>query len=190
MNLKQLAIVSLAFFFAVSLINADEINYVVSTNASGSLGGVQFTDQLVTISAVGDTDNVQTNGDVNFLLTDIFVTVAIDGLGSAVFVDAIQAVSNNNSELAGFGNTSNSTGLIFVNDPVFETYDLRSEIGPITATAFINAATHVTDAGNLFLFGETVIGSYEASITAVPEPSSTFALAMLMTAVGCRRRKP
>ena len=189
MNLKQLAIVSLAFFFAVSLINADEINYVVSTNASGSLGGVQFTDQLITISAVGDTDNVQTNGDVNFLLTDIFVTVEIDGLGSAVFVDAIQAVSNNNSELAGFGNTSNSTGLIFVNDPVFETYDLRSEIGPITATAFINAATHVTDAGNLFLIGATASGSFEASFTAVPEPNSMFALTLVLTSVVCRRKR-
>lgn len=188
MNLRPLAISCQSVFFFVSLVAADEINYQVQTTASGSLNGVQFNNELVTISAVGDTDNVETNGAVNLLLTDIEVSVEINGLGSANFVDAIQAVSNNNTQLGGFGNTSTATGVLFVNDPVFGTYDLRSELGPVKALTFINSATHATDAGNLFLSAATVQGTFEATFTAIPEPSTAAVALLLFSGLVTRRR--
>ena len=171
-----------------SLVSADEITYELNTVASGSLGGVQFTNQGLTIRAVGDTDNVTTSGSLNLLNVDVLVSVEIVGLGSAEFTDAVQVVSNNNSDLGGFGNTSTSSGLIFINATEFETYDLRSEIGPVSGTAIINGGTHGTDGGNLFLISSTTTGTFEARFSAIPEPGSAVVFVLMTSAAAMRRQ--
>lgn len=170
---------------------ADEITYETTVIASGTLGGASYTDQLVTITGVGDTEDVETNGPVHTLFSGLVTTVEIDGLGTAEFTDAIQAVSNNNSELGGFGNTSNSTGLFFVDNEIFETYDLRSEVGPVSGTAIpVFGVPHQTTAGAFRI--NTVSGSatFAASVKTVPEPSSAIFLGALgVFAIGRKRQK-
>ena len=152
--------------------SADEIVYQVSAVASGSLGGSSFNNQLVTISGVGDTEDVQMDGGVNFLLQGFVASVEIDGLGSATFTDAIQAVSNNNTDLGGFGNNSNNTALFFVFNSAFEDYDLTTELAPVSGTAVISVNSHQTDAGSFVISNVAGMATFEASLTAIPEPST------------------
>ena len=170
--------------------SADEIRFEVETTASGSLGGMDFDNQLVTISGVGDIDDVMTNGSVNFLLQDFTAMVEIDGLGSAVFVDAVQAVSNNNSQLAGFGNTTTDQGLFFVSNSIFADYDLRREVGPVTGNAIVNFFTpHVTTSGNLLFSSSAPIATFEATVSAIPEPHAVAIIVLSGCGLAIRRRR-
>ena len=156
----------------VSAANADPISIEVSTVASGTLGGSQFTDSLVTFLGIGDTNNVEQNGSVNTLIVDFLVNFDVEGVGSGQFTDSIQAVSNNGSELGGFGNTSNAFGLVFISNSAFENYDLLSDLGPVSGIAnFVFNIPHATTLGDLRISaGDT--GTFTANVSGVPEPGA------------------
>lgn len=153
-------------FFSAQNLTADTIVIEVSAIASGSLGNQNFTAEMITITGTGDTDDVFVEGSSNLLLEGLEVTVAIDGIGSAVFTDAIQAVSNNNSELGGFGNTSNNNGLILVFNEAFENYDLLSGLEPVAGFGVIVIGIpHETDVGSFRLFEIMGNATYSSSVT-------------------------
>lgn len=174
--IKKLNLMTCLIFLLVSPSNllAETITIEVRTVATGSLGTANFTNAMVTITGVGDTANVVANGSVNLLLEGIEVSVDVEGVGSAVFTDAVQAISNNNSELGGFGNTSNSFGLITVFNPAFSEYDLLTDLEPVSGFGVIVIGIpHQTTAGSLRLF--SVLGD-NATYTASVTPDCPFAL--------------
>ncbi len=176
------------FVLSPSHLFSDQVTFEVTTVGTGSLGNLDFTNELVTIRGVGDTDNVDMNGSVNLLLQDLDVYVDIEGLDTAMFTDAIQAISNNNSNLGGFGNTSNNFGLLFVNNPAFAAYDLTTDLGPISGSAnIVNGVGHETDAGSFRLFGTNGSATFQATV--VPEPATGCLLAMGWIAASLKRRR-
>ena len=147
---------------------------VIETHAvaTGSLGSQNFSNAAMTITGVGDTKNVFVSGSSNLLLDGLEVTVEIEGVGQALFTDLIQAVSNNNSDLGGFGNTSNNFGLLLVFNSAFENYDLLSDLDPVSGFGVIVIGVpHQTNLGSLRLFD--IIG--DATYTASTAASCAFA---------------
>ena len=168
--------------------SADDILVEASFRATGSLGGVQFTDTFMRISGLGQTENVQENNGIFLLFEDFVVSVKVDGVGQAEFVDEIQAVSNNNTELGGFGNISTGAGLLFVQDPIFATYDLQKDLAPVTGTGLVSSFNNNTTMGNLNIQTLTSEAEVIATIIVVPEPGSSI-LFVLATGTLLRRRR-
>lgn len=173
----------------VSAANADPITIEISSLASGSVGGSQFSNSLVTFVGVGDTNNVEQNGALSNLIVDFSVTFEVEGLGSGQFTDSIQAVSNSNSELGGLGNTTNEFGLVFIFDSAFENYDLQSDLGPVSGPAvFVFNVPHATTLGDLRI-SAGVTGTYTATVSGVPEPSAVLVFVSFGSILTFRRRR-
>jgi len=159
--------------------SAEPITFTVSSVASGTLGGTNFTNSLVTITATADTSSV-TNPNPGFYDVDATFSGTVAGLGSFTFTDAGDVFSNENTGTAG------TTGIATDNDAfdildvyaplAFDSYNLQSAIGPVTGYAAYNPNTpFATSAGN-FDISSAVTATFDASTSAgpapVPEPSS------------------
>jgi hypothetical protein len=67
MTHKHVALAFLAVLIGVSFASADTMIYTESAIASGSLGSTSFTDNLITLTAIGDTAKVfQPSGGLFF----------------------------------------------------------------------------------------------------------------------------
>ena len=192
MRLRLVTLVAAAAFATSSLAAyADTITYTESAIGSGSLGKTDFTNALVTITATGDTGNVVDKGGGLFVII-LPVELTVQGLGSTMFTDIIQFVSNNGSQVAGVGDNTDGLGLLFTNNSAFATYNLQTGIGPISGAAAFNPGASYNTADGAFVttsFGTSTFEAVEASST-VPEPST---IAMFGTGLlglaGAARRK-
>jgi hypothetical protein len=151
------------------------LTYTETADVSGSLDGVPFTDNVLTLKAVGDTSSV--SGGPSFFLLDVPLTFTLSGGGSGTFTDDETAViANQGATLAGFSDFTTDEFILGTSSAVFATYDLRAVIGPVTGGAIFNSgSSFATSAGTL------VIGSLsgDATFTAtIPEPS-TWAMMLL-----------
>ena len=159
------AMVCLLCLMTPTVLIAETITIEITAVANGSLGTDNFTNTPITITGVGDTANVVASGTVNLLLEGLEVSVEIEGIGSAVFTDAIQAISNNNSDLGGFGNTSNSNGLLFVFNDAFADYDLLGDLDPVSGFGVIVIGIpHQTTSGSFRMFDIVGDATYSATV--------------------------
>jgi hypothetical protein len=177
---------------------ATPITYEVSGIASGTIGASTFTSVLVAVTLTGDTSNVvaETFGGlcpVDCLVNAGTATVSIPGIGTATITDptAIYSFSIPVIIDPGFPElpyviigtldvppaTDSFTGIGFVGSSAFLDYDLRTSIGPITASpggvGYPVGLFVQTTLGNLAFtsnFEPTTQGTFSAAT--VPEPSS------------------
>ncbi|MEO6982147.1 MAG: PEP-CTERM sorting domain-containing protein [Edaphobacter sp.] len=177
--MRILYLLTLAAAVAVPVaLHATPITYSESFIGSGSVanGNIteQFVDQLVTLTAVGDTDNV-----VNGSRSDIFVnimptTFSIAGGLDGAFSDLIKVVANQGGGVAGMGDNTIDAALMFTRNSAFSTYDLKTAIGPLTGSSSFNPGTSFTTSGGAFTIDSAGDSTFQATtgVSAVPEPSS------------------
>lgn len=171
--MRNIIVAAILFGFALStgFAHSDTITIEATAFADGSLANQSFSNTFIRITGIGDTDNVVTSGNANLLLKGFEVSIEIEGIGSAVFSDVIQAVSNNNSDLGGFGNTSNEFGLLLIFNDAFGTYDLLGDLDPVSGFGVIVIGVpHQTTAGSLRFFD--IVG--DATISATVTSSCPF----------------
>jgi hypothetical protein len=184
MNVRRIATAAIALALGNVPTSAASITYTETITASGSLGGIPFTDALVTITALADTDNVTTvPGFPNTLaVNDESATVDIAELGIATFTDGgthffvTHAGVRSVVGIAGGTIAQPHPDILDITNSAFSTYDLTTSIGPLSGPASGGGAGTVsfaTSAGPLTFdsFAGTT-GTFEATLQSVPEPSS------------------
>ena len=150
------------------------ITYVEQAIATGSLGGVNFTDGNVVLSMSGDTTNVTDNPTTFFNFATL--TVNVGGIGLATFTDSTSAVVNQAALDVGFADQTKGAAILFTSSPSLSTYDLSTDIGPLLGPAGYNAGLPFLTTDGLFVLN-SVSGSVTfVATTGVPEPA---ALALL-----------
>jgi hypothetical protein len=175
---------------------ADSATYTETAVASGSLGGASFSDALVTITLLGDT-STSTTGIFGALEVFGPATVTVEAIGTASFTDSLAVFDNPTFGAAGI--LDSNLGLFGFDvldtiDPAFGTYDLTTNIGPITGSSLFSPPDpnngfngFATTDGN-FVLTNSGTSTFSAS-TAVPEPGSLFLLGVGLSGLFVARRK-
>ncbi|HXC96526.1 MAG TPA: PEP-CTERM sorting domain-containing protein [Edaphobacter sp.] len=189
MRLKFLTLVAATAFATSLAAHADSIIYTESAIGSGSLGKTDFTNALITLTATGDTGSVINDGGVFIIVLPVELTV--EGLGSTMFTDTMQFVSNTSNGVAGVGDNTNGLGVLFTVSNVFHTYNLQTGIGPITGASNFNTGSSFNTAEGTFVTSSFDNSTFEAvTSSSVPEPSTIamFGSGLLGLAGAARRR--
>ena len=165
---------------------ASPVTYIIEVNGTGTFNGSDFVGQNVTFTAVGDTDDI-VSGGMGILNIPTAATVSLPGLGSDSFTDSMGVFVNNPSGVAGFGRYQNADLADIVNDS-FNTYDLRTSVGPLEGLASTNLDLGFATSGGSFSFSSIRSGTFTARAEPVPEPATLAALGLGAAAL-LRRRK-
>jgi hypothetical protein len=175
MNARILAAFLLAATSALSTqASAALITYTETADMSGSLDGVGFADNVITLTASGDTSSIV--GGPSFFFLHAPLTFALSGGGSGTFADDTIVISNQLVTLAGFGDLTTDQAILDTSNSAFGAYDLSTAIGPVSGGGVFNPGiSFATSAGPL------IIGSLSGDATfsaTIPEPA-TWAMMLL-----------
>jgi hypothetical protein len=180
---------------------ADLITYTETATVTGSLGGTSFTNALVTITGTGDTAKV--TGSSPIFTNPVTATLTVHGIGpggsdvTTTFTDTIQVADNQKigfgNPAAGFGDLTSNLALVFTNNSVFQTYDLKTSIAPQSGAQDTGGGSFSTNLGS-FVIDSLGNGTFGATLAtpAVPEPASLTLLglgAVGMMGYAWRRRR-
>jgi hypothetical protein len=186
-----LAIFTLLAAFTVGA-HADTITYSESAIVSGSIGNTNFTDTLITLTATGSSSTVVE------IFPGIFVNVlptelTIAGIGSTMFTDFLQFVSNTTSDRAGVGDISVDLAVLFTQNSAFGSYNLQTGIGATTGSSVFNSGFKFGTGLGLFSIvssGPSTFQATDTSTSTVPEPSAFMLLGTgILGLTGVVRRK-
>lgn len=148
------------------------VTYIEQAIATGSLGGVAFTDANVVLTMNNDTTNVI--GGPTLFENLGTVTVSVNGGTAVTFTDSTEVFSAQAPSPAtvGFADLTRSLDILDDASASFATYGLITSTGPISGAAFLSATKSFPTSGGAFILtsvaGPTSI--FSATTVAVPAP--------------------
>ena len=163
-----------------------EFSYTGTTSGmwlNGAYSGQEFFNQAVTISAASLTELVTSYAD-GYKVRNSVADVTIQGFVKAAVTSQTGVWVGNTFGRSGFG-LWNSSDILSLGDSSFDTWNLKSSLGPITRTGVFAGAALWTTGGAVKFTGSTAM---TFTATVVPAPSAA-ALIGLVGAVGARRRR-
>ena len=168
--------------------NAALIEITYSGIASGSwltgiYAGQTFTNKAFSIHSSYLTDAITTIPQ-GYKATNGAADVTVEGYGNFAVTSSTDNFVSNGASRAGFTVVGQSDVLSFGNGAL-SSWNMQSNIGPITGTGVFNTQNLFTTLGALRFTGTTTV---TFTSTAVPAPSAA-ALIGLVGAVGARRRR-
>ena len=196
--LKKGKVLLLALAFSL-VASAGPITYTLTSTGTGTLGGVPFTDAVVTVTLVGDTSNVISTIVVppnSWLSNPGTATVNVAGIGTATFTDSIGVFSTFNDptptlfgipvvailDLSNPSDPSSGTGILGQAGPEFLGYNLQTSFGPDTGVGGPWSGSHVTPhfpttVGDMtWAIGQPLGTSTFTAAVATPEPGTLLLL--------------
>lgn len=185
--MKQLARwlwIAAMFFVPMAVVEnratAATITFTETITASGSLGANDFTNALVTITAIANTSAVHSIPGFSGALgvNDTSATITVAGIGTATFNGPVMTFVNTKLDVAGIDtgriNNPGVADILDVKNSAFSAYSLTSSIGPVSGPAAGGPGPYATTLdgflANLTFDSFTGLsGTFEATI---PEPST------------------
>lgn len=169
------------------------LTFTETATVSGSLNGVAFTNQVLTLTGTGDSaNNFDEFGVTVTLLTGGSFTLS--GGGAGTFNAGLRAFANNVNSGAGI---SEATGFNFdimdTASAALASYDMNSAIGPVTGDAVTNFGNpFATSAGNLIInsiLNETSTFQATLAESPIPEPATMALLGFGLAGLAAMRRR-
>jgi hypothetical protein len=167
----------------------DPITFTHVGIGTGSLAGMEFVDAAFRITAVGDTIDRRSSGNVRSI-PHTRASISIAGLGTFLFVSPTRTFVNNNFQVVGFARASGGGEDLFdgPSHPVFATWDMLSPLGPLPGAGSIFQWTlspvfttggrlALTDSGSPAIFTATI------ETAPVPEPATLMLVGLGLGAV-------
>ena len=134
--------------------HAGPITYTISATASGSLNGVSFTNELVTLTMNADTSGIMsgmTGGLRSLFSIDGTVSLNVAATGSEPY-GCNGRIRQNQVGVVGFTDeTAGPLAVLDTFDLAFSTYALSTAIGPVTDTSFINSGQSFPTTGGALI---------------------------------------
>lgn len=154
--------------------SADTFFYTESATASGSLGGLSFTDATVTLTGTADSSTIAFSGSEWYVVVP--VDLSISGIGSTMFSGDMRFLSFPGAPPNSVGGVSAITGADFTLttlNAVFGTYELDEPLS-VTGDAIINSGlAFSTDAGDFILDSASNSMFTAVDLTPPPPPATT-----------------
>lgn len=163
MRLLLAAAVVVGLFSVPLASHAELITYTESVVASGSLGGRNFTNALVTVTGSADTSQVKPSiTGFNVLTPGARVTVA--GVGTFTFNNPIQFFVSPDFDVAGVTDLEGVWGLDIVDtqNSAFEPYSLTTPFGPVTGPPVVNAGDPFSTSGGALILNSAGNSTFTA----------------------------
>lgn len=175
---------------------AETITFTQTGTGSGMIGTTPLVNAHFIITAFSDTDDrIQVSSGI-YSEDHTLATIAIDGIGNCQFITATRTFVNQKSGQIGFSRAGASGYDLFsnLNSPAFATWDMLSSIGPITGTANLKQwnwpYSPVETSGGTLLFNDGSCScTFQATVGAVPEPSTSILLAIAAISFLAYRRR-
>jgi hypothetical protein len=164
---------------------AAPITYTEQATATGSLGGIAFTDATILLTMTNDTTNV-TGGPTFF---EIFgtVTLSVNGGAPVTLTDPMGVFSDVtlSPTTVGFEDLTRGLDILDTASALFGTYTLTTSIGPISDTAFLSAnEAFPTTGGDLILTSVAGPTATFTATTTVAVPAPLIGPAVYVLALG------
>jgi PEP-CTERM motif len=177
-------------FLAICLtlpLAAESITYTMTGDLSGSLNGVNFSDEAFTFVLGGDTGGVSGSALLSNDATSSSISIA--GFATTDFTEGVAAGVA--GPFAGIINASDTAGIVIGNIG-FGGWNLATPLGPLgeSGPAFDSGGSFSTGAGTLVIdeFGAENV-SFTAATSAVPEPATVGLIALSLFGIALGRRR-
>lgn len=189
--------VSAGVLCAGSVAVASPVDFVYTGTGAGSLNGVAFLASTFTIRAHGDNSGVvlhSQGGEHTYDLVHTSASIDIAGLGTLVFTTSSLSSVSSAGRAVYFNINDFSRRSLFqsARDDVFRTWDMRSNVGPISGAngqlLQWGTISMMTDHGRLIFADQTGISSTFTGAV-VPAPGVAALWGCAGAAVVSRRRR-
>ncbi len=154
---------------------ASSVMYTFGGAATGTLNGAAFNGASFTITAIGSTaDITAASGATVVYSVPVQASVAIAGFPLATVTDTVRVFDNTTYGAVGFGHGPAGADLLDLNAQQFTTYNLGSDIGPVSVSysgpidGFVDVGTSAGPLTVSSIAGMRFGGQQAASVVWIP----------------------
>jgi PEP-CTERM motif len=170
--------------------SASPITYTATFTGSGSLGGVSYTNQLITLTGIGNTADVTSDSFGDFF-NAVTATVQIGSGSVEAFTDSIELIGNS----VGAAFTDGTLGDVVIeatSGASIDNYELQSAVTGTGDSVVAFGSAFQTAVGDFVIDDAAQASTFSATLptAATPEPSSFVFLGTgILGLAGVARRK-
>jgi hypothetical protein len=192
MRIHRFAVALSALALGAGMVRAEYLSYTITGTADGSLGSRAFTGAAFTLTAIGDTTQIQQLSSGAYMLSALRMSIDVAGVGTGTFVDPteVQAFSSLGvTENIAFLDSDYTNPIVGINPTGLLGYNLSTPVAPTAAMlSSHNVDYWDTTAGTLGFIGTTDFSnprdlSFQVGQATLPEPS-TLVLAAIAAMAG------